>query len=197
MNLNCDDCRQLLREKLAADARADYYLIELAEIKNKAGLFNDADVDDKVRLGRFKIAAALRSGRRRLLELRKRINKEERRLDEQLQKQCAAHDEFLRVFVRQQPPEYPAPPPPTIQATLKGEHLPAWSGVYFIWSAGKIAYVGQSVNIAARVRLSHEAIHVGNFISWLPFPQDELNWAEAFYISAYRPYRNFGKGGIA
>ena len=88
---------------------------------------------------------------------------------------------------------YPAPPAGTIAASLDGHGLPTASGVYFLWRGGSIVYVGQAVVLSNRVRLrNHQKLTCGDLISYLLFPEAELNFAEYFYIGLFRPARNFG-----
>ena len=55
-----------------------------------------------------------------------------------------------------------------------------------------MAYVGQARNLRNRYfARRHHAIMDGDTVSWLLFPEAELNWAEAFYIGVLRPARNF------
>lgn len=73
--------------------------------------------------------------------------------------------------------------------------MPSSSGVYFVKDAsGTVAYVGQSIRLCHRAKLSHEKIEVGDRVAWLEFDSELLNWAEAYYIGICRPYRNFGAG---
>jgi hypothetical protein len=70
--------------------------------------------------------------------------------------------------------------------------LPAKSGVYFVWANNTIQYVGQSINLSQRVRLAHQNIAIGDLITYIEFPPEELNFAESYYIGICRPCRNFG-----
>lgn len=88
---------------------------------------------------------------------------------------------------------YPEVPPPDIQATRNGQGLPECSGIYFVRRRNVWCYVGQSINLKNRARLSHENIIDGDLLAYLPFDQFELNYAEAFYIGILRPARNFGE----
>jgi hypothetical protein len=85
----------------------------------------------------------------------------------------------------------PEPPPASVVPSAMGAGLPSASGVYFLWSGGQVRYVGQSIRISGRVRLGHSALHLGDLISWLEFPAENLKFAEAFYIGILKPERNF------
>lgn len=81
-------------------------------------------------------------------------------------------------------------PVPVIKSN---SHLPDASGVYFIWEdASFIAYVGQSASLVNRVTSSHPSILHGDFVSYLEFSEEELNYAESYYIGICCPPRNFG-----
>jgi hypothetical protein len=60
--------------------------------------------------------------------------------------------------------------------------------VYFAWNNGRVAYVGQSIAPASRFCF-HRPIAVA--VSWLGFPEEELNFAECFYIWLCRPPLNW------
>ena len=95
------------------------------------------------------------------------------------------------------PWSYPPIPPPQVQLTEDGAGIPNDSGVYFVYdpSGSRIEYVGQSVNLNSRVRPSHTQIEEGEWIGWVVFDEDMLNFAEAYYIGVCRPPRNFGMRG--
>lgn len=88
---------------------------------------------------------------------------------------------------------YPEAPPPTEPVDRYGSHLPQSSGVYFAWSNGFCEYVGQSINLSKRVKLTHERLLPTDMISYLLFDPIELMYAESYYIGIMRPQRNFGK----
>lgn len=89
---------------------------------------------------------------------------------------------------------YPDVPPPQLQPDRYGAGLPTASGIYFFWQADKVVYVGQSINLFFRVRLTlHHALKEGHRISYLLIPKEELNWAECYYIGILRTPLNFGK----
>lgn len=89
--------------------------------------------------------------------------------------------------------EYEPVPSQRVPVAMDGV-LPPRSGVYFIWELGeRIVYVGQSINLNNRVRLSHQNIEVGDWVSFVEVPTNELLFAEAYYIGTLRPRRNFGE----
>ena len=89
--------------------------------------------------------------------------------------------------------QHPEPPKPILEATSNGAGLPRASGIYFVWSEGKIVYVGLSRNLAVRCRIGmkHSAILAGDWLSWLEEATPRLKMAEAFYIGTLKPKRNF------
>jgi hypothetical protein len=73
-----------------------------------------------------------------------------------------------------------------------GKNLPASSGIYFLWEGQTCVYVGQSVNLQNRVRLSHDKarlIQTPRF-TFLEFAAADLLYAECFYISLLKPSLN-------
>jgi hypothetical protein len=88
---------------------------------------------------------------------------------------------------------YPSPPPGLFSPNKDGLGFPAHSGIYFIWSGNIVEYVGQSVNLASRLRLgNHHVIKPEHKISFLLFPKRDLTWAENYYIGALRCPLNYG-----
>jgi len=70
--------------------------------------------------------------------------------------------------------------------------IPDISGIYFVWLHDICEYVGQSKNIRNRVcSKGHAKITLADQISYLPFEQSDLNFAESYYIGIMRPRRNF------
>jgi excisionase family DNA binding protein len=68
---------------------------------------------------------------------------------------------------------------------------PAQAGIYFFWKGSKIAYVGQSVNIQRRILEHRRNKHMkGLKVSFLLFPEDQLLFAESFYIGICQPKLN-------
>lgn len=72
---------------------------------------------------------------------------------------------------------------------------PACSGVYFVWSGESVVYVGISKQLQVRTKTCQHANILGtDRISWLPFSEDDLHYAECYYIGVLRPCRNGGNG---
>lgn len=91
----------------------------------------------------------------------------------------------------------PVPEPSIIYGEKQAE-LPIQSGVYFAWRNGAVEYVGQSINISARCRPPHHKLLTGDLLSYVLVCEEQLNFAEAFYIGILKPARNFGaRGGRA
>ena len=98
----------------------------------------------------------------------------------------------VRFDVRYVSHGFPDVPKLSVESTHDGDGLPESPGVYFIWGDSSVRYVGQSICIKMRCRLdSHERIRPGDRISSLPFPIEELNFAECYYIGICRPPINF------
>lgn len=160
-------------------------LLRIIAAKNKAiGTLHFSDIErleKRRKEARLELAEELKSGRARLAQLNKHID---------------ALIGFLNAFagnLLDRAPEYPPSPRAMVPATATGDGLPKVSGVYFVWSGDLLVYIGQSGNIAARARLKvHRNIREGDWLSWLPFQPQELNWAECFYIGIHRPILNFG-----
>ena len=66
-------------------------------------------------------------------------------------------------------------------------------GVYFLIENNEIVYVGQSVNVHARVA-SHHHGKVFSYFTCIECPQSHLNSLEALYIHKFSPPLN-GRGG--
>jgi hypothetical protein len=77
---------------------------------------------------------------------------------------------------------------------LRGENMPATSGIYFLWDNTKdiVVYVGQSINLRNRVRSGHDKLPQiqSPTVSFLEFPVEELIFAESFYIGVLKPVLN-------
>jgi hypothetical protein len=75
------------------------------------------------------------------------------------------------------------------------DRLPSAPGVYFAWdgspSSRRLAYVGQSVQLRERVCGSHEKLVQSDWVSYLEFPHELLDYAEHVYISVGWPMRNY------
>jgi hypothetical protein len=69
--------------------------------------------------------------------------------------------------------------------------IPPISGVYFVWLHDLCEYVGQSKNLRNRVCSKHPKISIADKVSYLPFAESDLNFAESYYIGIMRPRRNF------
>lgn len=68
---------------------------------------------------------------------------------------------------------------------------PPQSGIYFFWKGSKVAYVGQSVNIERRIMEHRRSEHMkGMKVSFLLFPEEQLMFAESFYIGICQPKLN-------
>ena len=118
------------------------------------------------------VAAELKSSRQRLRWLKKELTNTD--------SMCWQH-------------HYPPVPQPMAQAGKLCEAVPMASGIYFVWSEGRVVYVGQSTNIFQRCgSVGHHAISFGEMISWIEQPVSRLNFAESFYIGITKPERNFG-----
>lgn len=89
-------------------------------------------------------------------------------------------------------PEYPDPPPPMVKPRPDGIGMPIISGIYFVWEKGEIVYVGQSIDLNARVRLGrrHHAVYEDDMLSFVQMDRNNLLWAECHYIGLLKPKRN-------
>jgi len=93
---------------------------------------------------------------------------------------------------------YPLPPPPSLtvddskRGVANGNRFP---GIYFIYDGSDIIYIGKSIDVFSRT-YSHTngeaSVYFGKRFSFLPFPEKELLYIEAFYIGVLRPKNNFG-----
>ena len=68
------------------------------------------------------------------------------------------------------------------------------SGVYFLIDEGKIVYVGQSVNIYARIPSHHDKKF--DRYSYVPCKPRLLNILESLYIHCLQPKLNFTMNGV-
>lgn len=90
----------------------------------------------------------------------------------------------------------PVPAPKLVVGKEPLTQVPKGPGVYFVWGdIHTVDYVGQSVNLKRRCKRWHDRIHVGDLLSWLELPIEELTFHEAYYIGLCRPGRNGGQGG--
>lgn len=108
------------------------------------------------------------------------------------QERCARESlaALQRVAIHLSEFQYPSVPEPFLNPTKQGDGLPNRSGIYFLWHEGAIMYVGQSVNLRNRVRLSHNQMLPGDRVSFVEIDRGLLNYAEPFYIGLVRPARN-------
>jgi hypothetical protein len=111
----------------------------------------------------------------------------------QLRRKIAEMKRIAQHMVAFNHHEYPPVPTQAVSATKTGEGLPDASGIYFVWSDGEVAYVGQSRCLMNRARLGHGRILPTDLISFLPFEADILDFAECHYIDRCKPARNFGR----
>lgn len=68
-------------------------------------------------------------------------------------------------------------------------------GVYFLIKGESVVYVGQSVNIAARLR-DHQADKDFDSYSWIQCPRESLDVMESLYIHVLRPPLNHDGGRV-
>lgn len=85
--------------------------------------------------------------------------------------------------------EYPAVPKPDYTRPTQPRPPDLCCCVYFLWRAEVCVYVGQTKNLKQRLP-RHKKLLQGDRITWIYFPQSELNRAEGFYIWLLRPRRN-------
>ncbi len=140
---------------------------------------------------RSSLAADLRNARRRLAALRV----EARALDSLLKE----HEALLRLK-RLNPQLFNYPDVPQFCLSVDDKPniaIPAAPGIYFLWVGWTVVYVGQSINLRQRLVSSHHGFSDGCRASFIEFPSDALNFAEAFYIGILHPVRNFGSKGVA
>lgn len=84
-------------------------------------------------------------------------------------------------------------PEPSIIYGEENQKLPMQSGVYFAWRDGGVEYVGQSINLNTRCKPPHHKLLTGDLLSYVLVCEEQLNFAEAFYIGILKPVRNFGR----
>ena len=84
------------------------------------------------------------------------------------------------------------PEVPTDRISVRDPNsVPPISGIYFVWLHDLCEYVGQSKNLRNRVCSKHTKISIADKVSYLPFAESDLNFAESYYIGIMRPRRNF------
>ncbi|MDF1551944.1 MAG: hypothetical protein P1P84_02725 [Deferrisomatales bacterium] len=76
-----------------------------------------------------------------------------------------------------------------INASSPKESIVGQSGVYFLIENDTIVYVGQSVNVAARIG-QHAREKKFDRVSMLPCPHSRLDIVEGFYINFFNPKLN-------
>lgn len=136
------------------------------------------------------VARSVIAARQKIDALRRKARSLERSLKNTSEDWVEYHSRRLRGMVDIN--HYPMVPPGTILPTRNGEGLPYCSGIYFLWSGETVEYVGKSTNISRRLRLPrHSYLREDDLISFIPFKQDVLDWAECYYIGLLRPPRNF------
>lgn len=171
-------CELILEAAAVSDARVKAYRdakqIRLKAEENARQILLNANqkANMLLKVERTKIAGDLKSTRQKLRWLTKELNA--------VDSMCWQH-------------HYPPVPKPIVQAGKLSEAVPKTSGIYFVWSEGRVVYVGQSTNLFQRCgSVGHHAISFGEMISWLEQPVPRLNFAESFYIGITKPERNFG-----
>ena len=87
--------------------------------------------------------------------------------------------------------QWPKIPDFTLPILTNGQNMPECSGIYFLINeAGSIQYVGQSVVLRNRVKLSHQKVMPGDRVTFVEIPVPMLVFAESFYIGICTPPRN-------
>tara|TARA_R110000764_G_scaffold157167_2_gene245001 strand:- start:1443 stop:1829 length:387 start_codon:yes stop_codon:yes gene_type:complete len=76
------------------------------------------------------------------------------------------------------------------QIVAKAKPIAHEMGIYFLIKAGEVVYVGQGLNIMARVGL-HTAEKDFDSVSTLPCPKEYLNLLETIFIQSFRPRLNY------
>lgn len=173
--------------------------------------------DEEKRLkARAALAEELRTGRRRLREVRRGIGCAE----EQADKAIAVREQELRSALAKRMSDaraaamtelralypghtaqvqalldgYADVPAPTITPHKEGQGLPAESGIYFLWLDGIVDYVGRATRLCDRLRLGmHHVLTPAHRIGYLLLERRELTWAECYYIGVTRAPQNFGR----
>lgn len=130
----------------------------------------------------------------RMREMEAAVRKKSRELSNGMRADFKRSSEFSDSVKRVcQEHNYAEPPPGVVAPTVDGDGLPRSPGIYFVWNANRIVYVGQSIRISNRATLSHDNIFAQDMLSWVECDEDELDFVEAFYIGVVRPWRNFGR----
>jgi hypothetical protein len=72
--------------------------------------------------------------------------------------------------------------------------LERFCGVYFLFDAGELVYIGQGLQVPRRVD-EHCRKMMFDSWSWLPVPQDRLTQVEAYLIRKFKPRLNVTHAG--
>jgi hypothetical protein len=194
--IKAKELRQKARSDLALELRqARQRLRDL----RKPLIAAEATFAVELRRMRKEVADDIRASRKRAAELRAfartledKVANEVRELWERLSSEAISRSELERRAGK-----YPGVPQPMVDATPTGEGLPPTSGIYFLWEAEKVVYVGKSIRLCNRLRRpGHHVLAAGHRISFVLIPVAELDWAESFYIGVLRPELNFGGNNL-
>lgn len=175
------DARKQARTKLASELRvAKTTLRKLNREIQNAEYIAEKKVEEHSKEKRKLQAHRILSARARLKSL-----KESERI---------ASSKWALKFTCKESVNYPHPPIGLFIPNKDGLGIPAHPGIYFLWSGDTVMYVGQSINLASRLRLgNHHVLDSSHRISFLLFPLRELTWAENYYIGALRSPLNYGR----
>ena len=69
-------------------------------------------------------------------------------------------------------------------------------GVYFLIADGEIVYVGQSVNVGARMAAHRNSGKEFDRYAWISCPAEQLDVMESLYIHVFRPPLNITAQGV-
>lgn len=150
---------------------------------------------------REEIASSIRKARSRLRKLRSEIREVQSQLKStriEMTEAIRTRDSWLGKQPNQSVPakgwQIQPVPAPVFMVLASGipeeSPLPDSPGVYFIWEAGEVVYVGKSTNLGQRVRNSHGKILRGDAVSWLCYEAAVITPVEHFYIGILNPKRN-------
>lgn len=193
--------RELFEKTFISVVKAEYKrIIELG--KKRAQLGNVEKIQEQIKKEKAALKEGIREESKKLVELKWATKRA-------LEGYKLAHNKHQEMTMRLERADlhriaaqfsagqerfkkYPAIPRTKIYATAEAEHVPAESGIYFIWDEEVVWYVGQSVNLNSRLRLSHEKIQEDptRMLSWVLVPRGQLMFAECYYIALCEPYRN-------
>ena len=86
--------------------------------------------------------------------------------------------------------KYFFPPPPAAWVGFDSlDALPHTAGVYFIWEGTSVVYVGETIDLKARLRF-HEHASSCRSISFIECDKRQRRRLEAFYIGVLDPHLN-------